>query len=145
MTADLLALPVLWQLLILTVAAWWVTRLVVVADFPPTVWLRETVWSRWPADDTLYPDDGVVIPDPDLPTEGVVNGRVAVDWDDGLELWRPIRPRAFGNLISCPWCVSPYVTAVVVAVWVLWPASLWLWLVLTMAGVEALIATRVDR
>lgn len=142
---DLLALPLLWQLLIVTVAAWWITRLVVVADFPPTVWLRETVWSRWPADDTLYPDDGVVIPDPDLPAEGIVNGRVAVDWDDDLQLWRPVRPRGFGNLVACPWCTAPYVTAVVVAVWMVWPLSLWLWLVLAMSGVVGLIATRVDQ
>ena len=143
-------LPTLFELAILTLAAWRLTRLAILDDFPPVQWVKQRLLARWPAPDTTYPDTGQVVPDGEFPSDGViVQGRkwvrqVAVTWDDEVGEWLAVDPHWVGRLITCPWCLGFWVTAGVVAGWVLVPWSMWLWLVLAMAALVGIVAQLVD-
>lgn len=99
-----LYLPVL---LVLTVYR--LTRLVTQDDFPPVLWLRDKLAGGWRP---LTEKDWELRRSPDWnkqfatqPLDGVENRWVKrADWS----------PHWLAELITCPWCVSGWITGVVV-------------------------------
>lgn len=102
--------------LMLTLASYRLTRLVVKDTFPPVLWLRDRLAGGWRpptlAEQEEYARAGA--------------GRRAVlrtDWSYGPEDDEPQRyvrrvgwsPHWLAELITCPWCASAYVSAAVVA------------------------------
>ncbi|MWA07805.1 DUF1360 domain-containing protein [Streptomyces sp. BA2] len=89
-------------LLVMTLATYRLTRLVVKDDFPPLLWIRHKLAGGWAG------------PDQDVP---VYRARWSPQW--------------LADLVSCPWCASAWValgvlggTAMAVAVPV--PVLVWL-------------------
>lgn len=135
--------PVWLELTVLTVAVWRVTRVLVGVDgFPPVEWLRLRLLARWPAEDSVFPDEGVV-PDVVFPSLGSVNGR-PVQFVDG-QGWVTSQPHWLGLLVSCVWCAGFWVAVLATAGWVLAPS--WTLMVATpfaMSGLVGVISERND-
>lgn len=106
-------------LVVLSLATFILTKLIVDLDFPPVLWLRDRVIGGWrPL------------------TLGEQRGDVeTTDIDGDPHIWIKRSPRVplfFAELMSCPWCVSGWVSAGVTAgVWatvglpvpvLVWPA-----------------------
>lgn len=120
-------------LLLMTLASYRLTRLVVKDTFPPVLWLRDRLAGGWRpltlGELEEYTRSGA--------------GRKAVlrtDWSYGPDDEEPQRyvrrarwsPVWLAELITCPWCASAYVSAAVVLgtwtvidippVWLVWGA-----------------------
>ncbi len=121
----------------LSLATFILTKLVVDLDFPPVLWIRDRVVGGWrpltmaEAEDLRLSRSG---------TSGVLGFPVkpfATSEVDGETLrWvdrTPWIPLFFAELMSCPWCVSAWLSAgLVTGTWavtglpaplLLWPAS----------------------
>jgi len=106
----------LWLLLIvLVLGSYRLTRLITKDDFPPVLWVRDRLAGGWRRPTTKeqhhesYPtgqiEKGSLTNVPGLGMFGLVEGEVQiyvrkVGW----------APFWLGDLISCPWCVSAYVS-----------------------------------
>lgn len=80
------------------------TRLVTKDEFPPVAALRDRLLARWPAEDTAFAEQA------DAKVEVFRVG----------EVWVPERSHWLGDLITCAWCASVWVAAIVV------PLTYWL-------------------
>ena len=106
-----------WLLLIvMSLAVYRLTRLVVADTFPPVLWLRDRVAGGWrdlTAEEQRLLFGGV------LPGDKAVELRKvwSVDTDGEqryLHRWRWV-PQWIADLISCPWCASGWVALGVTA------------------------------
>ena len=87
--------------------------------------LRNRLLARWPSDDTEFTDEWV---EGEPPT---TRYGAPVAWLDPV--WIPLEPHWFGQLITCPWCASIWVGALVtVGLWAVDAATLgwWGWVML---------------
>lgn len=132
----------LWLLLlVMSLATYRLTRLAVEDTFPPVLWLRDRLAGGWrPLTDSEQRTLAV------LPAEKAIDLRRHV-WsvdDEGenryVYRWRLV-PEWIAELVSCPWCASGWIAAVVTAgVWAVagLPVPVLCWLATWAAG--ALIA-----
>jgi hypothetical protein len=116
------------EFLVLTLAVFRLARLVI--EDTITEPLRTWILGRWPGEDVKYED-----------TDYVKGGTVRV----GTDLYAA-EPTKAGNriakLLGCPWCVSPYLAAVVVGAFYLWPVpTFWLALVAAISAVVGLLSS----
>lgn len=102
--------------------------------------LRRRVWARWPANDTLFPDDGTIAQDDDDKAYGTTQRGVAVFWSDEDRAWLAVTPTRIGYLVNCNDCAGVWVSLVVVGLWLVWPPVLVAWGVLAAAGVVSILA-----
>lgn len=136
-------MPTWLLLLIMTVAAYRLTRLIVKDDFPPVLWLRDHFVGGWRP---LTEDEWVIIRSRPT-TKGVITSPLSkdreplpfqmrdVDHGDGatasrwVTRWKWV-PTWLADLLSCPWCASGWislalVTAVALTVGVPAPVLVW--------------------
>jgi hypothetical protein len=128
----------LWLLLIvMSLAVYRLTRLVVADTFPPVLWLRDRLVGGW-REPTMkeqhhehYPQgevaEGCFESVPDLGMFSLVDGELQIY----ARRWRR-SPFWLAELLSCPWCASGWVAAgVTAATWgvvglpvplLVWPA-----------------------
>lgn len=95
-------------LLVLALAAYRLTRLIVKDDFPPVLWVRDRLVGGWR---------------PLTPKEQVAP--VAVPWRNQTEIHNGVMERYvvraswvpywLSELLGCPWCVSAYVSGALTA------------------------------
>lgn len=129
----------LWLLIVMALATYRGTRLVVADTFPPVLWLRDRLAGGWrPLTDTEW--------------EQVCSAGLAyMAWKtqavDGVEhRWverKKWSPHWLAELLSCPWCASGWVALGVTAgTWALvgMPVPVLVWLAVWAAG--ALIAAQ---
>lgn len=124
----------LWLLLVvMSLAVYRLTRLVVADTFPPVLWLRDRIAGGWrPL--TLAEQERYVAASPSA--QAVMRDAWSYDPDDDLRQ-RHVRratwsPYWLAELLSCPWCASGWIAAGVTAgVWatvglpvplLVWPA-----------------------
>lgn len=103
-----------WPLLILALAVYRVTRLIVVDSFPPVAWVREKWLNRWPmvGETVKYPSRRLIEKHQDGKIELIHLGNNVYEVKKGTTL---------GYLISCVWCSGFWVAlAFVLAYWA-WP------------------------
>lgn len=139
-------MPVWLLIVLLCVATYRLTRLLVKDDFPPVLWMRDRLVGGWrPLTDKEWE---AVRGDP-----GAARTKFAmrdIDHGDGsgevasryLTRWRWV-PFWLSDLLSCPWCASGWVSlalTVAVAFTVGVPAPLLVWPAVWGAG--ALLAAR---
>ncbi|WP_327592453.1 DUF1360 domain-containing protein [Streptomyces chartreusis] len=131
-------------LLVMALATYRLTRLVVEDTFPPVLWLRDRVAGGWrPL--TLAEHERYVAASPSA--QAVIRDAWSYDPDDELRQ-RHVRrarwsPHWLAELLSCPWCASGWIAAGVTAgVWatVGLPMPLLVWPAVWAAG--ALIAAQ---
>lgn len=109
---------------VLTVAR--LTRLVTTDTFPPILRLRERVLSRWPADDTMFTGEWVTGTSGDPTTLG----GASVAYSDLVDAWVAVEPSPIGELVTCDWCASVWVAALVVPLfWLFGDVAVWVGLV----------------
>jgi hypothetical protein len=117
-------------LAVLSLATFILTKLVVDLDFPPVLWLRDRVVGGWRP---------LTLAEADRLQRGTEDPAWRRDWElqdiDGeRHLWatRSARvPLFFAELMSCPWCVSAWISAgLVTGTWAVTglPVPLLLWL-----------------
>lgn len=111
-----------WLLLVLLVlAAYRLTRLVIKDTFPPVLWLRDLVagGSRKPTRAEMYHESYPGDLEPGV--SALAPGLKGVWYrDDEGQVWvhranASWSPHWLGELITCPWCASAYVSGAVVA------------------------------
>jgi len=116
----------LWLLIILLVlAVYRLTRLIVKDTFPPVLWLRDHLVGGWRPlteaewriirhrESVVGKALGAFSPVPFVMKDvDHGNGPVASRW---VDRWRWV-PDWLADLLSCPWCASGWVSLVVVAV-----------------------------
>lgn len=133
-------------ILLLCVASWRLTRLIVKDDFPPILWIRDRVCGGWRP--LTSKEQGEVASLQTLPLNKIDEARKFWQMtmsDDGQRYvyrWVWV-PDWLAELLSCPWCASGWVSAALVAVtsgtvglpapFLVWPA---VW------GASALLASR---
>jgi hypothetical protein len=150
-------MPVWLLVLLLSVATYRLTRLVVKDDFPPVLWLRDRMVSGWrPLTEKEWeiyraaPRDGLGVKALDLPAGTPAWVRQVRDIDHGNEpeasryvtraRWVP---QWLSDLLSCPWCASGWVALVLVTATALTvgvPAPVLVWPAVWGAG--SLLAAR---
>lgn len=126
----------LWLLLlVMSLAVYRLTRLLVADTFPPVLWLRDRVAGGWRP---------LTVPEQES-TAGS-GGRVIQDID-GVPSWYVRRaswsPFWLAELISCPWCASGWISLAVTGgtwAWVGLPLPLLVWPAVWAVG--ALIAAQ---
>lgn len=143
-------MPVWLLLLVMSLATYRFTRLVVRDDFPPVLWLRDRLAGGWrpltSADLAIwwagapYPADrpGAAVDHPELGSVQIIRGVQSryvrrVSWS----------PEWLADLITCPWCASGWIAAgltAAVALTVGVPVPLLTWPAVWGAG--ALLASR---
>lgn len=102
-------------LIMLSLATFILTKLVVDLDFPPIVWLRGQVIGGWqPLSSTQKMDPKNKPASPvGIHTEDGLNPGIQVF--DGEPYWYIVRrhwiPYFFAGLVECPWCVSGWLSA----------------------------------
>lgn len=125
------------QLSALSLATFILTKLIVDLDFPPVLWIRDRVIGGWRRP-TLAEQHH-----PSYPTGELAEHAIRAVHDLGtfclidgeIHIWRSRSRRVplfFSELMSCPWCVSGWVSlAVVSGTWgllslpvpvLMWPA-----------------------
>ena len=121
-----------WLLLVMSLAVYRLTRLVVADTFPPVLWLRDRLVGGWrPL--TLAEHERYVAASSSA--QAVLRETWSYDPDDDLKQ-RHVRrvswsPHWLAELLSCPWCASGWVAlAVTAGVWatagVAMPVLVWL-------------------
>lgn len=132
-------MPVWLLLLVLTLGSYRLTRLITKDDFPPVLWVRDRLAGGWrplttKERETLSRQPKGNLPFPTTEIGGVTNRYVTR---------RKYSPWWFGDLISCPWCVSAYVSLALVgaaALTVGLPAPTFVWF--GVWGASALLASK---
>lgn len=130
------------DLIVLALAAARLTRIVTLDGiFAP---VRRFIDYRWPGEETTFADSEVVVNGTD--TLGNTIGylrKTKVDLFKSGDIWYATTPRWAGNLISCPWCTSVWVSVGVLVLAV--TMSEWIWYpfyVLAIAEVAGVICSR---
>lgn len=116
----------------LSLATFILTKLVVDLDFPPVLWVRDRVVGGWRSP-TLAETDQLRT---SIATKGANVPWKWQEFDGERHVWAERSPRVplfFAELMSCPWCVSAWLSAgLVTGTWavtglpvplLLWPAS----------------------
>lgn len=98
-------------LLIVALAVARITRLIVRDTFPPILWAREHLLARWPSEDTSFTEEWI---------DGETTRYGAPVIRDG-DTWYPAEPHWVGDLITCVWCCSAWVS--LVATVILWASE----------------------
>lgn len=104
-----------WLLLVvMSLATYRITRLVVADTFPPALWLRDRMAGGWRPLTSVEQRTLTV-----LPTDKAADLRRAWSVDDDGEdrymyRWRLV-PQWAADLLSCPWCASGWIAAGVTA------------------------------
>lgn len=107
-------------LIVDALAVFRLTRLITEDVFPPVARVRNAIWRRYPPVGQMLPHDEWAIAD---------GGQHAFRWSvvAGLSVRTEVavmphpsgamvtEPHPIGELIGCPWCVSPYVAIAVLA------------------------------
>jgi hypothetical protein len=112
---------VIFQLIVITLCVARLCRLVIVDDFPPIQWARETLLTRWPTDSTVFGDSVVVSQSTDA-----LGYRIGL-LKDGKEVfsngedWYASKTYRLTELLECPWCLSPWVALIVLTAWWFYP------------------------
>ena len=111
----------IFQLIVITLAVARLCRLVIVDDFPPIQAFREWALTRWPTDSTTFGDS--VVRSQSTDTLGYRIGLLA----NGKEVfsngedWYASKAYRVTELLECPWCLSPWVALVTLALWWFYP------------------------
>jgi hypothetical protein len=128
----------LW-LVILALAAYRVTRLLIRDDFPPVAAVRGWLLDRFPGDLTVWEGDEVeqsghswVVSSSGLPV-------VPFEEEDGTTAWTSLRSHWIGDLIECPWCLGFWVSLIGVGSLVLWGDELWWQILAASFAISALV------
>ena len=116
-------------LLVMSLAVYRLTRLVVADTFPPVLWLRDRFAGGWRPLTSVEERTLSV-----LPAEKVIDLRRVWSVDDEGEnryvyRWRFV-PQWIADLLSCPWCASGWIAlAVTGGVWAMvgLPVPLLVW------------------
>lgn len=135
-------MPVWLLLILMFLATYRLTRLIVKDDFPPVLWFRDRLVGGWRP---LTEKEWSAIRDKDTVTTFSVQD---IDYDSGSVGSRYLVrarwvPQWLADLLSCPWCASGWVSLAVttaVALTVGVPAPLLVWPAVWGAG--ALLAAR---
>lgn len=130
-------------------AAYRITRLIVVDDFPPVAAARRWLLARYPTtEDVFYASEVEPYCSPPLyhliaggetdhqtlldagwpeepPQVTVTRHGTTVHLDPTEESWRPQVGHPVGDLISCPWCIGFWISTAVVA-WLVFLPAVWL-------------------
>lgn len=126
-----------WALAALSLTTFILTKLVVDLSFPPVLWLRDRVVGGWRQLTLAETEDLRLSRSGTAGALGFPVKPFATSEQDGETLRyvdrTPWVPLFFAELMSCPWCVSAYVSAAVVAgTWLaiglpvpvlMWPAA----------------------
>jgi len=128
-----------WLLLIvLSLATFRLTRLVVKDDFPPVLWMRDHVAGGWrPMTDAEW--NSIRVPGAKIPFDHRPINDVENRW---VTRWKWV-PQWLADLISCAWCASGWVSGALVllaAFTIGLPAPLLSWFAVWGAG--SLLASR---
>ena len=113
----------------LSLATFILTKLVVDLDFPPVLWLRDRVVGGWRP---------LTLAETDRLQRSIATKGAGVPWkwqefDGERHVWAertPWIPLFFAELMSCPWCVSAWLSAgLVTGTWAVagLPVPLLLW------------------
>ena len=137
----------LWiEVLVATLAAFRLTRLITKDSFPPIKAGRDWILRRWPSEDAVFLEDEVETDNPGVLGFGRLRGTEVRVFLARHGEWMAERGRSLGELVTCPWCAGMYVSAAVAG---LMPSvsGFWAWLGTTLAlsAAVGLIATRLDR
>lgn len=132
-------------LLVMSLATYRLTRLVVEDDFPPMLWVQDRLVGGWRP--MTEAENAVALGRAGTPTDTarILDGRVAEI--DGVtnryvQRWRWV-PQWIADLLSCPWCASGWIAlAVTAGTWAVvgLPVPLLVWLATWAVG--ALIAAQ---
>lgn len=135
--------------IILVLGSYRLTRLITKDDLPPVLWVRDRLSGGWRPPTTKeqhhpnYPKGQLEIGSlTNVPDLGVFTLSEGGDILIHASRWKK-SPFWLGDLVSCPWCVSAYVSLVLVggtALWVGLPVPLLMWLAVW--GSSALLASR---
>lgn len=134
------------QLAVMSLTAYRLTRLLVKDTLPPVLWLRDRLAGGW-RKFTLEEYRSILLPvDWDGHTITTVRGLVMRNDEGDSLLWinkQAWSPYWLAELITCPWCASAYISGCVVGVTDLTAGVRWPW---AMAGavwaLAALLASR---
>lgn len=110
---------------ILGLAVFRMSRLVVSDTIIEPARLR--VLARYPSSSTVFMSGG--------------EGRV---WVPDLDGWIAEKPSWLGELISCVWCVSIWISVVVMVVWWVWPVVVWWLTPLALSAVAGIVEEVTD-
>lgn len=137
--------PSVFDIVVVVLGAWRITRLVVRDAFPPIARIRDWIIERHPTDDTAFL--GSHVTDPDMTATFTIHGTPVLMGDDehGMPIWFPIRDTVIGGLISCVWCIGFWIATATVAAYA-WTPS-WTVITLTPFALSAAIGfvDRADR
>jgi len=104
----------------LSAASFRLTRLVVKDTFPPVLWVRDRLAGGWRS---MTPAEWDVVRRPGHQPEFLIN-KDKQRWVEKSKR----SPHWLGELITCPWCASAYVSACVVGVTDIVSGLQWPWL-----------------
>lgn len=109
------------DVVVLVLGAWRITRLVVRDSFPPVARIRDWIIERHPTDDTAFL--GSHVTDPHAFATTTIHGTSVVDTtgDPDQPVWFPTRDTVIGGLISCVWCIGFWIATATVIVYAWWP------------------------
>lgn len=108
-----LPVPDIWQAVLLALATYRVSRLIVIDSFPPVAALRRWFKHRWP-------DAGDVVSRP--PKRGFAQPSAPQGTDPrDVENWRVIEGTSLGYLVSCMFCTPFWVAVLWWGAWCVWP------------------------
>ena len=115
MTIPTLQTPDVWTFIILGLATYRVSRLIVLDTFPPVEKFREWFKHHWP-------DTGDIVQRP--PKRGFVQPNAPHGTDPrDIERFRVINGTSLGYLISCMYCTPFWVALVWLALWEAFPSQ----------------------
>lgn len=103
------------DVVIIVLGAWRITRLVTRDTFPPAQWARDWVLERHPTVDTVFL--GSHVTDPTVDATTTIHGTPVFTATDELSAWVPATDTAIGALVTCVWCTGFWVSAIAVAAW----------------------------
>lgn len=101
---------------------------------------------RWPSDDAIFGEEDVLSDDPGVLGEGRLRDGGARVFLARNGEWMATKAHWLGELVTCPWCASAYLSTFVVMSEAWWP-TVWhpIALALAFSGLTGLIATKLDR
>jgi hypothetical protein len=109
-TMSVFLVPVL-----LVLASYRGTRLVVRDDFPPLLWMRDRLAGGWrPATEAEHKK----VLSPEYLSTPVLERQPTMEHEGQLKVWierASWSPHWLAELVTCPWCASAYVSGALVA------------------------------
>lgn len=105
--------PDVWAAVLMGMAVYRISRLVVVDKFPPVAKLRDWFKYHWP-------DTGDIVSR--KPKRGFLQPNAPAGTDPrDIERWRVIQGTSLGYLISCMYCTPFWVAVLIWGAWQVWP------------------------